>query len=148
MTKAEILSRIREEYQKNIFTQKLCGIEIRDIGCGSAKLGIIVDGDKHMNLNNSIHGGMTYTLMDNATGVAGASIGKRVVTVSCTANYLSTAHVGDNLEADCRVLSITDKKVNMEMELHNLTSGKLMAVSTSCMLVIGEYPDIPEHWEE
>jgi len=147
MTKNEILQEIKKIYENNMFTQQLCGIEIRDIGYGTAKLGVIVDAKKHVNLNNSIHGGMTYSLMDNATGVAGASIGKRVVTVSCTANYLNTARPGDDLEANCRIVNINGDKVNMEMELRDLTSGKLVAVATSCMVIIGTFSDIPETWD-
>lgn len=146
MTKAEILQKIREIYEHNVFTHTTCGIEIRDITCGSAKLGIILDKTRHINLNNSIHGGMTYTLMDNATGVAGATIGKRVVTVSTTATYLSTASPGDNVEAECRILSVQGDKVNMEMYCRNLTTGKLVAKANTCMLIIGTFEDLPEKW--
>ncbi|MCQ2381647.1 MAG: PaaI family thioesterase [Acidaminococcaceae bacterium] len=144
--KTEILNKIRAIYDHNVFTHDCCGIEIRDISYGSAKLGIIVDKKKHINLNNSIHGGMTFTLMDNATGVAGATMGKRVVTVSTTATYLHTANPGDNIEAECNVLSVDGDKVNMEMFCRNLTTGELVGKATSCMLIIGTFPDIPEKW--
>lgn len=146
MEKLEILNKIRAIYEHNVFTHTTCGIKIKDITCGSAKLGITVDAKRHINLNNSVHGGMTYTLMDNATGVAGATVGKRVVTVSTTATYLSTAAPGDELEAECRILHICGDKVNMEMICRNLTTGKIVGKANTCMLVIGIFEGIPEKW--
>lgn len=145
MTKQQILEAIHEIYKENHFTN-YCGIEIRDVGCGWGKVGIIVELEKHTNVNGSLHGGMFFTLMDNATGVAGSSIGKRVVTLTSSVVMMKGAKVGDNLEATARVVGQDGDRVNMQMELRNLTTGTLMAEATSCMLVKFVYPNIPSRW--
>lgn len=59
-----------------------CGIYIVDMSCGSATVAVKVDPKRHANLNGMAHGGLVATLADNATGIAGATIGKRVVTIN------------------------------------------------------------------
>lgn len=144
--KNEILRKVKTIYDDNAF-MRVCGISIHDIGCGWAKVGIKVSGDLHTNVNASLHGGMFMTLMDNSTGVAAATKGKRVITVTTSATFIKGAKVNEEVEAFGKVLDIVGDKVNMQMELHNLTTGELMAKAISCMLVIGEFDGIPEHWE-
>lgn len=145
--KKEVLRKVNEIYAGNAFMH-VCKIDIHDIGCGWAKVGIIVQDGHHTNLNSSLHGGMFLTLMDNSTGVAAATMGKRVITVTTSASFIKGAKIGDEVEAFGRVLNIEGSRVNMQMELRNLTTGDLMASATSCMLVISDFPGIPEQWEE
>lgn len=144
--KSEVLRKVKAIYDGNAFMH-ICRIDIHDIGCGWAKVGIKVQDGHHTNLNASLHGGMFLTLMDNSTGVAAATMGKRVITVTTSATLIKGARVGDEVEAFGKVLNITGDKVNMQMELRNLTTGDLMAKATSCMLVISDFEGIPEHWE-
>ena len=143
--KDEILQKVKDIYKDNAFVQ-VCKIQTHDIGCGWAKVGITVTEGLHTNLNASLHGGMFLTLMDNSTGVAAAAIGKRVITVTTSASFIKGARVGDEVEAFGQVIGIDGTKVNMKMELRNLTTGDLMATATSCMLVIADFPGIPMQW--
>ncbi len=145
MTAFEIERQVRELYNHNSF-MSLCGIEIVSIECGIARVGLTIDANKHTNLNDKLHGGLLVTLMDNATGIAAASIGKRVVTVSTTVNFLKGASVGDCVEAEAQVRYINEAQVNMVMNVYNKTNDKLMATGISSMLAIAEFPGIPQKW--
>lgn len=145
MTASEVERQVRELYTHNSF-MKLCGIEIVSIECGVARVGLTIDADKHTNLNDKLHGGLLVTLMDNATGIAAASIGKRVVTVSTTVNFLKGAGVGDYVEAEAKVQYIDNAQVNMVMNVYDKTNNKLMATGISCMLAIADFPGIPQEW--
>lgn len=145
MIKDEVMQKVKDIYKDNAFV-RVCGIQIHDVGCGWAKVGIKVNDDIHTNLNESLHGGMFLTLMDNSTGVAAAAMGKRVITVTTCACFIKGAKVGDEVEAFGQVIGIKGNKVNMQMELRNLTTGDLMATATSCMLVIANFEGIPEKW--
>ncbi|MCQ2361888.1 MAG: PaaI family thioesterase [Acidaminococcaceae bacterium] len=138
--KAEVLKKVSDIYAGNAFMH-VCDISIHDIGCGWAKVGIKVKDGLHTNLNASLHGGMFMTLMDNATK------GKRVVTVTTSTSFIKGANIGDEVEAYGEVIGLTGNKVNMVMHLRNLTTGDLMATSTSCMIVIDDFEGIPEKWE-
>lgn len=92
MVEAEkIKAKVSEIYSHNNFMQE-CGIYIVDMSCGSATVAVKVDPERHANLNGMAHGGLVATLADNATGIAGATIGKRVVTHQLLLQILSKAH--------------------------------------------------------
>ncbi|MCQ2363350.1 MAG: PaaI family thioesterase [Acidaminococcaceae bacterium] len=146
MIKDDVMQKVKDIYSGNAFV-RMCGIEIHDIGCGWARVGIRVQENIHTNLNASLHGGMFLTLMDNSTGVAAATMGKKVITVTTSACFIKGARVGDEVEAYGEVLGIQGSKVNMKMELRNLTTGELMATATSCMLAISDFEGIPYEWQ-
>ena len=145
MQKADVLARIKEIYADNSFMH-LCGIQIKDIGCGSATVGLVIDGARHTNVNGKLHGGLLMTLMDNATGVAAASCGKRVVTVSMTVDFIKGAGVGDVVEARAHIRHMDTANINMEINVFNAATGKLLATGMSCMLAIDTFDGIPEKW--
>lgn len=145
MIASEVEKHVRELYTHNSF-MNLCGIEIISIECGKARVGLTIDAAKHTNLNDKLHGGLLVTLMDNATGIAAASIGKRVVTVSTTVDFLKTAGIGDTVEAEAVVQYIDSSNVNMMMNVYNMTTGNLIATGMSCMLAIEDFPGIPLKW--
>lgn len=141
---SEISAYIKELYAHNSF-MKLCGIQIIDIACGKARVGLKIDPDRHTNLNNKLHGGLLMTLMDNATGIAAASVGKRVVTVSMTVDFIKGAEAGSFVEAEA-VISYQDAaNVNMSMNVLD-ENGRMLATGMSCMLAIADFPGIPDKW--
>lgn len=145
MAALDVEKHVRELYTHNSF-MNLCGIEIVSIECGVARVGLTIDANKHTNLNDKLHGGLLVTLMDNATGIAAASIGKRVVTVSTTVNFLKGAGVGDYIEAEAKVRNVDNAQVNMVMNVYDKTNHKLLATGMSCMLAIANFTGIPQKW--
>ena len=146
MTPKEIYDYIDELYTHNAFVQ-LCGIKTHSISCGKAAVGLRLDENKHTNLNASIHGGLLMAIMDNATGIAAAAIGKRVVTVSMTVDFIKGAPVGSLVEAEASITHRDGNMITMNIHIYDRSHGKLMASGINSMLVIADFPGIPEKWE-
>ena len=113
----EIYDYIDNLYEGNAFVQ-LCGIKTHSISCGRAAVGLRLDPAKHTNLNASIHGGLLMAIMDNATGIAAAYI----------------THRDGNM-------------LTMSIHMYDKDHGKLMASGINSMLIIADFPGIPEQWE-
>lgn len=135
--------RIREIYSCNPF-MKLCGIEIEELKCGEAVLGLTIEADRHFNLNKSAHGGIIASLADTSLGVVGATIGKRVVTASLQVSYIRGIGAGERARAFSRVVSYDDKFMVIKVEVFN--NEKLLAEVAATMVIISEFADIPSVW--
>lgn len=146
MTPKAIYDYIDELYTHNTFVQ-LCGIKTLDISCGQAAVGLRLDAAKHTNLNASIHGGLIMTLMDNATGIAAATIGKRVVTVSMTTAFIKGAPVGALVEATAKISHQDDNILTMNILVRDRENDIFLASGISSMFIIADFPGIPEKWE-
>ncbi len=145
LTPEQIAERVSEIYSHNGFMQ-CCGIKILHIGCGTATVGLQVEEWRHSNLNGKLHGGLLMTLMDNATGIAAAGIGKRVVTVAFSVQFISSCPVGHFAEATARVIGNDEGKLNLTIEVKDRDTDKLVALGTAGMLTIAAFPGIPEEW--
>ena len=146
MSPKEIYNYIDHLYKSNAFVQ-LCGIKIHSISCGRAAVGLRIDPAKHTNLNASIHGGLLMAIMDNATGIAAASIGKRVVTVSMTVDFIKGAQVGSLVEAEAYITHRDGNTLTMSIHMYDKDHNRLMASGINSMLIISVFPGIPENWE-
>lgn len=135
--------RIREIYSCNPF-MKLCGIEIEELKCGEAVLGLTIEADRHFNLNKSAHGGIIASLADTSLGVVGATIGKRVVTASLQVSYIRGIGAGERARAFSRVVSYDEKFMVIKVEVFN--NEKLLAEVAATMVIISEFADIPSVW--
>ena len=140
MVEAEkIKAKVSEIYSHNNFMQE-CGIYIVDMSCGSATVAVKVDPERHANLNGMAHGGLVATLADNATGIAGATIGKRVVTSTIATDFIKGAPVGTTItHAD-------DRLVTINIEVRDLDNDTLVAKATAAMIVVDTFAGIPEKW--
>lgn len=98
-------------------------------GMGTIALRVL---ESHLNLHGITHGGFVATVIDNAIGynVARAMNGP-VVTAQLTINYLSSARLGDWIEANVQIRRKGRRMCFAECTLHN--GGRLMATS-SCIL--------------
>ena len=141
----EIYDYIDHLYEGNAFVQ-LCGIKTHSISCGRAAVGLRLDLAKHTNLNASIHGGLLMAIMDNATGIACAAMGKRVVTVSMTVDFIKGAPSGAMVEAQAEVVSHNDRLITMQIHVYDTDADTLLATGSCCMLTIADFPGIPEKW--
>ena len=143
MIEAEkIKAMVSEIYSYNNFMQE-CGIYIVDMSCGSATVAVKVD---PANLNGNAHGGLVATLADNATGIAGATIGKRVVTSTLATDFIKGAPVGTTISATSHITHADDKLVTINIEVRDLDNDTLVAKATAAMIVIDTFPGIPEKW--
>lgn len=138
-------TRVREIYEHNNFMRK-CGIYIVDMVCGGATVAVKVDPVKHANLNGMAHGGLVATLADNATGVAGATLGKRVVTSTLATDFIKGAPVGTTISATSHVTYADDRLVTIDIAITDLDNNALIAKATAAMIVVGAFDGIPEKW--
>ena len=87
---------------RNRFTHKL-QIELTDVRLGYAKVEKTVAEDD-LNPMGFAHGGLYYTMADNAAGSAAATHGILMVTSSGSFNYYRSAACGDRLIAEATEL--------------------------------------------
>ena len=124
----------------------MCDIYIVDMSCGSAKVALKVDPEKHANLNGMAHGGLVATLADNATGIAGATIGKRVVTSTLAIDFIKGAPVGTTISATSHITHADDRLVTIKIDVRDMDNDTLVAKVTAAMIVVDTFPGIPAKW--
>ena len=78
------------------------GIYLTELREGYAK-GHFTAEHRHSNPNNSIHGGMLFTLADTVAGLAAESQGRIVTTMNASVNFLKPAFEGNVLTAEARI---------------------------------------------
>ena len=124
----------------------MCDIYIVDMSCGSATVALKVDPEKHANLNGMAHGGLVATLADNATGIAGATIGKRVVTSTLAIEFSKGAPVGTTTSATSHITHADDRLVTIKIDVRDMDNDTLVAKVTAAMIVVDTFPGIPAKW--
>ena len=135
---------LRDVYKGNQFIS-YCGITIDSVKCGEATLSLIVDDTKHTNQYGFTHGGALETLADIALGVACATVGKRVMTLSFNMNFIKNIHAGERATAVAIVRHNGHR--TMVVDVDTVTDdGVLMTRATATMFVRDLYDNIPEQW--
>ncbi len=145
MRPPEIIKFIKDLYQNNNFMQ-YCDIQVLDIRCGEASVGIEVNSTHHTNLNGRLHGGLLMTLIDNSTGIAAASVGKRAVSATTSITFIKGAKPGDFVIATANVLNVDGPVINLKIIAHDKATGNTLATCIATMVSIADFPGIPEKW--
>ena len=84
--------------ERNLFARRL-GIYIEALSLGYARVVKTVEENDNNSLNVP-HGGIYFTMADNACGSAMATHGYTAVTLSANYNFFRSARVGDRLAAE------------------------------------------------
>lgn len=102
MTQADVPAGFRPYVRESFsFFQNLGAIYVRELSCGMQVFGLYVS-PNHRNRIGSPHGGMLSTFVDLALGVNlqnARETPESIVTVNLCLDYLTSAKVGDWLEA-------------------------------------------------
>ena len=112
---------------RNRFCQRI-GITVTELSPGYAKAVKTITEDD-LNPVNIAHGGVYFTMADNATGSAIAAYGEKAVTRSAQDNFLRAARAGDVLTAEARevkhggTVSVCDVRITDQ-------NGTLMGTGT------------------
>ncbi len=117
---------------KSPFTIKN-GIEAVEIKKGYSHLELDIS-EKFMNLNDTVHGGLLFTLADMAAGAAAMSFGKQVTTLNGSINFFRPALSG-KLIAKCNAVHSGRRTIVCETEIFS-NEGKLLCKSTMTMFVL------------
>ena len=67
----------------------------------------------------TLHGGMAYTLADSALAFASNSFGRISPLINGSMNYAKGAVEGDILKAEATVISISNKKADIDVTIFN-----------------------------
>ena len=112
---------------RNRFCKKL-GITVTELSPGYAKTVKTITEDD-LNPVDIAHGGVYFTMADNATGSAVAAYGEKAVTLNAQYNYMRSAKAGDVLTAEARevkhggTVSVCDVRITDQ-------NGTLMGTGT------------------
>lgn len=140
----EIEKFICDTYSRNGFVH-YCNIVIESIKCGETILSLEVEDDKHTNIYGAAHGGVLGTLIDTSLGVVAASLGKRVVTLQLSMNYINSIYFFDKASAKARILHKGMTTMVIEAVVRN-GKEEIVATGTGTMFIVGKFDEIPENW--
>ncbi|APV44354.1 acyl-CoA thioesterase [Dehalogenimonas formicexedens] len=107
---------------------QLLGIRLEAIEDGFARVNLTVRPD-FLNFVGTVHGGIIATLADSAFGYALNSLYFPTVASQFNIHFLNPANLGDELEAECRVVKAGKRTVMAEITV-STTSGKIIAKAT------------------
>jgi len=140
----EIEKFICDTYGRNGFVH-YCNIAIESIKCGEAILSFEVEDDKHTNIYGAAHGGVLSTLIDTSLGVVAASLGKRVVTLQLSTNYINSIYFFDKASATATIVHKGMTTMVVDVVVRN-RKEEIVATGTGTMFVVGKFDEIPESW--
>ena len=91
--------------------------------------------DRHVNLYKICHGGVLTTMADTAMGAACLALGKKVVTISLTIEFMHAVLFGSTIFTRASVLHDGHQTMTCECEMLN-ADGKLFAKVHAIFFVI------------
>jgi acyl-CoA thioesterase len=113
----------------------LKGIKILDVKPGFCKLEAIID-ETNVNFYGFAHGGMLFTLCDNASGMATYAYGVYNVTLDSSISYLKSVKAG-KINIVCANMHKGRKTAVNKVNIFNEV-GDLCVTSTFTMYIKGE----------
>lgn len=144
MDSATCLAILRDVYKNNHFIS-YCGITIDAVKCGEATLSLTVDDTKHTNQYGFTHGGALEAIADIALGVACATVGKRVMTLSFNMNFIRNVRAGARAISTAYVRHNGRRTMMVDVDTTD-ENGRLLTRATATMFVRDLYDNIPESW--
>ena len=91
------------------------------------------------------HGGVLSTLIDTSLGVVAASLGKRVVTLQLSTNYINSIYFFDKASATATIVHKGMTTMVIDVVVRN-RKEEIVATGTGTMFVVGKFDEIPESW--
>ena len=122
------LSKILEyRNSRNRFCHRL-GITVTELSPGYARAVKTITEDD-LNSVDIVHGGVYFTLADNATGSAIAAYGEKAVTLNAQYSFMRAAKAGDVLTAEAREVKHGDTICVCDVRITD-QNGTLMGTGT------------------
>ena len=114
---------------------RLLEITIEEAGQGHAVAGMPIVQDKHTNLRNVAAGGSLTSLADTAMQIACATLGKRVITIDMSINFIQKGPPGRKINAVSKVLHEGVHNILAEADIMDEELG-LLAKASGAYLII------------
>lgn len=143
LDKEEIIKNFKARCGKSKFVE-LCGIKLEELECGSVVLSMKIT-EELTNPYGLSHGGALMTLLDTCIGISCLSVGKNVVTLNMTTNFIKGAPLGETVTATCQLIHKGKTTMVGESQLVD-TQGRLLAKASATFFVIGRNEVVPEVW--
>lgn len=121
----EQLEQLTTYFDEEVTFSRHIKIKVEDVQPGRASLYVDVE-DIHCNGNGSLHGGVYTSLIDNATGLAVASlVGLRTATIQMDTHFLEPVSEG-RITCQAEVIHRTRRTATAEGRVYD-EEGKLVA---------------------
>ncbi len=89
---------------------KAMGIKVVHLSYGYARSELQVD-ESHLNWLKTAHGGVIWTLADHTAGALGSAIGKGVVNLQTSFNFVSKVEPAQKIVAEARLVKETSRTI-------------------------------------
>lgn len=128
------MEEIRKIYESSPFNNHL-GIRLEKFEEGSVIYSIKIT-PSHLNVNNAVHGGVYFTILDAVMGATVRSvIKKKVVTINANINFFSALTNGDKMFASGKIIRQGKSIVTAEGEITDC-EGLLLAKTVGTFKVL------------
>lgn len=122
-------------FEKDYFAKSI-GLEIIEIGQGSAKIRAVVN-KQMLNAMGNTHGAALFALADFALAVASNSYGEAAVSTNVSINYIRASQEGCILEAVATEESRTRKTGLYRIEIRD-EKGQKLALAHGSVYLLGQ----------
>ncbi len=131
-----MLEKVKKLIQQNDRFGKLLGVEILEVGKGTATTSLTVT-DDHLNAADVAHGGAVFSLADIALAVASNSYGSIALLTNGSITFFGATMVGDTLTARAEEIGGSRKLGHYRVEISN-SAGEPVAVYTATVYRTGK----------
>lgn len=135
---------VKERMKENPFMNML-GAKMDEVKWGYAQLSLPIDPKKHANRYGAVHGGVMFAMADTAMGALCYSLGKQVVTLSATINFIKNTMSSDVFIAKATPIHTGQSTVIGKVRVYN-HENVMMADLLVTMFVTGTFDEIPKKW--
>ena len=131
-----MLEKVKKLIQQNDRFGKLLGVEILEVGEGSAVTQLKV-ADEHLNAASVAHGGAVFTLADIALAAASNSYGNIALLTNGSITFFGATKVGETLTARAEEIGGSRKLGHYRVAISN-SDGESIAVYTATVYRTGK----------
>ena len=131
---------LKKYFSRDAFAE-LCGIEIVEVGPGTAGVRLVVD-KRHLNGLGMVHGGVLFTLADMAFTAAVHSRGKSAVAVNTTISFMKAGRT-DVIFAQAREVSRNRKLATYTVQVTDSMGEALCLFQGTAYIRAESFLDAP-----
>lgn len=137
MPSQQVMEFFREFPKEDPFLEEL-GAYAVSIRAGELKLGLKIT-PRQANVHGIAHGGVATTLLDTAMGGSCFSLGKSVVSLDCSLNFIEAVPLGHEIVATGRVVHDGKHTMVTDGEVRDKETGRLYMKGTATFYVLKIY---------
>lgn len=137
MPSQQVMEFFREFPREDPFLEEL-GAYAVSIRAGELKLGLKIT-PRQANVHGIAHGGVATTLLDTAMGGSCFSLGKSVVSLDCSLNFIEAVPLGHEIVATGRVVHDGKHTMVTDGEVRDKETGRLYMKGTATFYVLKIY---------